>query len=92
MINNEKIDNLKWLIISERRIKDDNYILQKYEKEILMLNNPSLSLWFISFFDTKNLPDHIEIIINSSNKDLINKCVEIVNIIKDDKRKARKLV
>lgn len=92
MINNEKIDNLKWLIISERRIKDDNYILQKYEQEILMLNNPSLSLWFISFFDTKNLPDHIEIIINSSNKDLINKCVEIVNIIKDDKRKARKLV
>ena len=92
MINNEKIDNLKWLIISERRIKDDNYILQKYEQEILMLNNPSLSLWFISFFDTKNLPDHIEIIINSSNKDLINKCVEIVNIIKDDKRKVRKLV
>lgn len=92
MINNEKIDNLKWLIISERRIKDDNYILQKYEQEILMLNNPSLSLWFISFFDTKNLPDHIEIIINSSNKDLINKCVEIVNIIKGDKRKMRKLV
>lgn len=92
MINNEKIDNLKWLIISEERIKDDNYILQKYEQEILMLNNPSLSLWFISFFDTKNLPDHIEIIINSSNKDLINKCIEIVNIIKDDKRKARKLV
>lgn len=92
MINNEKIDNLKWLIISEERIKDDNYILQKYEQEILMLNNPSLSLWFISFFDTKNLSNHIEIIINSSNKDLINKCVEIVNIIKDDKRKARKLV
>ncbi|MDD5979489.1 MAG: hypothetical protein PUC23_00055 [bacterium] len=92
MINNEKIDNLKWLIISEGRIKDDNYILQKYEQEILMLNNPSLSLWFISFFDTKNLPDHIEIIINSSNKDLINKYVEIVNIIKDDKRKTRKLV
>lgn len=92
MINNEKINNLKWLIISERRTKDDNYILEKYEKEILMLNNPSLSLWFISFFDTKNLPDHIEIIINSSNKDLINKCVEIVNIIKDDKRKVRKLV
>ncbi len=92
MINNEKINNLKWLIINERKTKEDNYILEKYEQEILMLNSPSLSLWFISFFDTKNLPNHIEIIINSSNKDLINKCVEIVNIIKDDKRKVRKLV
>lgn len=90
MLNIEKINNLRWKIIHDKRTNGEDYVLKKYETEVLLMNSPELSLWFITYFNTPNLYKHVEIIINSNNKELVMICVDIVHLIKKEKERVRR--
>lgn len=90
MLNIEKINNLRWKIIHDKRSFGEDYVLKKYEQEVILMNSPELSLWFITYFNTPNLYKHVEIIINSNNKELVMICVDIVHLIKKEKERVRR--